>query len=188
MKHWRPEKRKFFCLKRSQKSRKEALRLKLQNTGQLDREYIPLQGMETFKEALETRTKERCLVRSLETRKIKLQCVERSLETRKGKLWCLKRSQGVWKGGHETKAVEYGRIDRHYIPLEGMETRKEALETRKGNPGDQKEALDTRKRKLLCLKKSQKSGKEALKLKPQNTGEQTDIISLWKEWRLEMKL
>jgi hypothetical protein len=46
-----------------------------------------------------------------------------------------------------------------------MDTRKEALETRKGNPGDQKEALDTRKRKLLCLKKSQKSGKEALKLK-----------------------
>jgi hypothetical protein len=35
-----------------------------------------------------------------------------------------------------------------------METRKDALETRKGNPGDQKEAPDTRKRKLLCLKKA----------------------------------
>jgi hypothetical protein len=65
----------------------------------------------------------------LETRKRKLLCVERSPETRKRKLWCLKRIQGVWKGGPETKAVEYGRIDRHYIPLQGMGTRKEALET-----------------------------------------------------------
>jgi hypothetical protein len=39
----------------------------------------------------------------------------------------------VWKGGPETKALEYGRIDRHYIPLEGMETRNEALKIRKKN-------------------------------------------------------
>jgi hypothetical protein len=68
------------------------------------------------------------------------------LEERKP--WCLERSQGVRKGGPETKAGEYGRIERHYIPLQGIESSKEYMETRKENPGDKK------KRKLLCLERS----------------------------------
>jgi hypothetical protein len=39
------------------------------------------------------------------------------------------------KYGKETKAIKNKeQIDRHYIPLEGMETRKEAMATRKRKP------------------------------------------------------
>jgi hypothetical protein len=65
------------------------------------------------KEALETR-KKKALVSTKKPRNKK----GSPGDQKKRKLWCLKRSQGVWKGGPETKAVEYGANRQTLYPSE----------------------------------------------------------------------
>ncbi len=133
--HWRPEKERFVSRKKPGDQKRSPKNLKKESSG------------DQKKEALETRKK------ALVCRKKPGDLKKKALETRKKEALVSVKKPEVWKGGSESKAVEYGANRQTLYPSARNGDWK-------GRPAWRQE-----ERKPWCLKRSQKSGKEALKLK-----------------------